>query len=55
MSEIQKILKALEERLHDNEIGEDMCYGLRVALDGIPEEMHKAAFKALLKMEDKSC
>jgi hypothetical protein len=51
MSEIQSILKALEEALHSGNIGEEMCYGLRLALDGIPEKQHMAAFKAMIGAE----
>ena len=51
MSEVQKILDALEKCLHDNYISEEMCYGLRHALNGIPEDQHMAAFKAMINLE----
>lgn len=48
MSEVQSILEALEKALHGHELSEDMCYGLRRALDGVPEDQHMAALKAML-------
>lgn len=54
MSDVQRILKAMEEKLHDGYLTEDMCYGLRMALDGIPEEYHLKAFEALIKQEEKA-
>lgn len=54
MSDVQRILKAMEEKLHDGYLTEDMCYGLRIALDGIPEEYHLKAFEALIKQEEKA-
>ena len=52
MSDIQELLKAMETQLHDGYLTEDMCYGLRMALDGVPDEYHLNALKALVKQED---
>lgn len=51
-SEVQKMIEALGMALHDNAISEDMCNGAYNALNGVPEEYHMAAFKALIGMEE---
>ena len=53
MSDVQKILAFMEKRLHEGYLTEDMCYGLRMALDGVPEIYHMQAFKALVESEEK--
>lgn len=53
MSETQLLLAALGAALHDNRISEDMCEGLILALDGVPEEYHFRAFEALIGKEIK--
>ncbi len=52
MSDIQKVLEAMEKRIHDGYLTEDMCYGLRMALNGIPDQYHMNAFKALIEREE---
>jgi hypothetical protein len=52
MSEVQKILKALADALHYNQIGEEGCSALAQALNGVPPEYHMEAFKALIGIED---
>lgn len=52
MSKTQEILKSLAGALHNGTIGEDMCLGLIAALNGVPEEFHMAAFKAMLEEEN---
>ena len=52
MSEVQKILRALAEALHNRQIRENGCDCLAQALNGVPPEYHMEAFKALLGIED---
>lgn len=52
MSEVQEILEALESQLHEHLITEDMCFALKEALDGVPEEYHMKAFKSMLGVEE---
>lgn len=51
MSEVQEILIALAVALHANQIGEEGCDSLAKALDGVPEQYHMSALKALIGME----
>ena len=52
MSEVQRMIEALARSLHSNEISEEMCDGAFNALNGVPEEYHMEAFKALIGMEE---
>lgn len=48
MSDVQIVLEALEDALHNGTVSEDMCHGLKLALDGVPAVYHMDAFKKML-------
>lgn len=52
MTDVQKIVSALADCLHDNQISEDECLGVLKALRGIPPEKHMDALKAFLSVEE---
>lgn len=48
MTDVQKILSALAEAIHDGQVGEDDCTALLKALRGVPAEYHMAALMSML-------
>lgn len=52
MTDVQRIVSALADCLHDNQISEDECLGVLKALRGIPPEKHMDALKAFLSVEE---
>lgn len=52
MTDVQRIVSALSDCLHDNQISEDECLGVLKALRGIPPEKHMDALKAFLSVEE---
>lgn len=51
MTEIQEILLAMADALHNGQLGEEGCADVAKALDGVPSQFHMPALKALLDME----
>lgn len=52
MTDVQRIVSALADCLHDNQISEGECLGVLKALRGIPPEKHMDALKAFLSVEE---
>lgn len=48
MTDVQKILSALAEAIHDGQVGEEDCTALLKALRGVPAEYHMAALMSML-------